>query len=200
MSFNLDPSKQAHEILFSRKHNKSNHPDLYFNHLKVEKVPIHKHLGVLFDEKLNFDSHIKSITDKVTKSICILRKLRLSVPRHSLITIYKSFIRSHLEYGDLIYDQPNNAAFSNKLESIQYNAALGITGAVRGTSRKKLYNELGLENLSSRRWYRKLCLFYQLLKNQTPSYLFNLIPTSNHTLNTRNQYRMPQLFCRTDSF
>ena len=50
-----------------------------------------------------------------------------------------------------IYDQPNNQAFSNKLEAVQYNAVLAITRAIRGTSRIKIYQELGLESLKSRR-------------------------------------------------
>ena len=69
------------------------------------------------------------------------------MPRLPLLTIYKSFIRPHLDYGDIIYDQAYNASFHQKLDSIQYNAALAITGAIRGTSKEKLYDELGLETL-----------------------------------------------------
>ena len=58
------------------------------------------------------------------------------LPRVSLITI--SFVRPNFDYGDVIYDQPNNSTLSNKIESVQYNAALVITGAIRGTSREKL--------------------------------------------------------------
>ena len=139
MSFNPDPSKQAHEMIFSKKINKPVHPDLSFNQLPVERVVSEKHLGLVLDEKLNFNSHLKMITDKATKSISVLRKLRHYIPRNSLITTYKSFIRSHLEYGDIVFDQPNNVSFSDKLESIQYNAALAISGAVRGISKFKLY-------------------------------------------------------------
>ena len=70
----------------------------------------------------------------------------------------------HLDYGDIIYDQPYNESFHHKMESIQYNAALAITGTVRGTSREKLYQELGLESLRKRRWYRKLCYFFKIFK------------------------------------
>ena len=200
MSFNPDPSKLAHEVIFSKKRNKITHPDLVFHELPVERVDNHKHLGLILDEKLNFNIHLNMITEKVTKAICVLRKLRYYIPRNSLITIYKSFIRSHLEYSDIIYDQPNNTLFSNKLESIQYNASLAITGAIRGTSREKLYKELGLEYLSSRRWSKRLCLFYKIFKDKSPPYLYNYIPLPNHHLNTRNQHHIPQIFCRTDSF
>ena len=55
------------------------------------------------------------------------------LPRPALLTIYKSFIRPHLDYSDIIYDQAYNLSFHQKLESIQYNTALALTGAIRGT-------------------------------------------------------------------
>ena len=65
------------------------------------------------------------------------------------MTINKSFIITH---GDVIYDQPSNASFSNKIESVQYNVALAITGAIKGSSRDKLHQELWLDYLSSILW------------------------------------------------
>ena len=53
----------------------------------------------------------------------------------------------HLDYGDIIYNQTDNNYSHNKVESIQYKAALAKTGSIRGTSRKVLYQELGLEPL-----------------------------------------------------
>ena len=58
--------------------------------------------------------------------------------------MYKSFIRPHLDYGDIIYDQSYNTSFHQRLESLQYNAALAVTGSIRGTSKEKLHNELDL--------------------------------------------------------
>ena len=108
------------------------------------------------------------------------------MPRGPLLTIYKSFIRPHLDYGDVIYDQHYNNSFHQKLESIQYNAALAITGAIRGSSREKLYQELGLESLKQRRWFRKLCYFFKITKNQSPKYLLDKITTTRTEYRTRN--------------
>ena len=55
-----------------------------------------------------------------------------------------------------------------KLESIQYTAAFAVTGTWRGTSRDKLYAELGWETLSARKWSRRLTLFYKIIDNLTP--------------------------------
>ena len=98
------------------------------------------------------------------------------LPSWSLVTIYKSFIRSHLDYGDIIFDQAFNKSFHDNLESIQYNASLTITGAIIGTSKEKLCQELGFESVQQRPWFRKLCNLYEIYENQSPSYLYNLIP------------------------
>ena len=118
-----------------------------------------------------------------------------------LLTIYKSFLRPQLDYGDIIYNQAYNVSFHQKLESVQYNSALAITGAIRGTSTEKLYNELGLETLEKRRWYRKLCCFYKVYKSHSPKYLFNIIPVTVSIYNTRStnnisQFKVKHIFFR----
>ena len=117
----------------------------------------------------------------MNESIALLRKLQTILSRPTLLTIYKAFVRLHLDYGDTIYGQAYNDSFHQKLESIQYNAALAITGAIRGNYSEKLYQELGLESLQQRRWYRKLCTFLKIIKEKSPDYLFNII--SNHFSN-----------------
>ena len=135
MRFNPDPKKQAQEVIFSRRINKIDHPSLYFNENLVKSSSTQKHLGMILDTKLDFSLHLKNVQNKVNKTIGLLRKLQDTLPRTSLITIFKSFIRPHLDYGDIIYDRAYNTSFHQNIESIQYNAALAITGAVRGTSR-----------------------------------------------------------------
>ena len=157
MIFNPDITKQAQEVIFSRKSKKADHPAVYFNDVPVEKISWQKHLGMHLDEKLSFNTHIKDKIAKVNKGIGIICKLSFCLPRESLITIYKSFVRPHIDYGDIIYDQPNNKQFCNMIERVQYNAVLAITGAIKGTSQQKIYNELGFESLRFRRWFRRLC-------------------------------------------
>ena len=144
MSFTPDPSKQAQELIFSCKIQKTCHPSIYFNDKSVKQVPSQKHLGLILDTNLNFLEHLKNILNKINENIGLLRKLQNILPLESLLTIYKSFVRPHLDYGDVIYDQHYNNSFHQKLESIQYNAAPAITGTIRGSSREKLYQELGL--------------------------------------------------------
>ena len=72
MSFNPDPTKQAQEIIFSRKTSQRNHPGLMFNNSIVNVTSIHKHLGMIFDSKLSFDEHLKSVLKKISKTVGLL--------------------------------------------------------------------------------------------------------------------------------
>ena len=116
MSFNPDPLKQAQEVIFSCKMTKTNHLTLIFNGNPVHQVALQKHLGMFLDCKLNFEEHLKTIVNKINKTIGLLCKFQNFLPRKSLLTIYKSFIRPHLDYGDIIYDQSFNTSFHQRLE------------------------------------------------------------------------------------
>ena len=200
MIFNPDLSKQAQEVILSRKIKKLLHPTLLFNNIPLSNSLFQKHLGLTLDIKLNVSEHIKSITRKISKTLALLRKFQQILPRSCLLTRYKTFIRSQLDYADIIYDQAYNSAFHDKLESIQYNACLAITGATRGTSTEKIYQEIGLESLKSRRWFRKLCHVYKIFNEKTPSYLSKLIPNFNRVRNTRLSYNIPPIKVRHDCF
>ena len=139
MNFNPDPNKLAQEIIFSRKKTASLHPVEYFHNKPFKSSQTHKHLGTILDSNLSYEHHVKSILNKVNKTIGLLRKFQAILPRHSLIAIYKNFIRPHLDYGDVIYNHTFNESFHQHLESIQYNAAIAMTGTMRGTSSEKLF-------------------------------------------------------------
>ena len=79
--------------------------------------------------------------------IRIIKTLSVNIPPNAFLRIYKSFIRRHLDYGDIVYDKPKNDSFKSKIENIQYKACIAITGAIQGRSCEHLYKELGLESL-----------------------------------------------------
>ena len=196
MSFNADRRKQAQEVIFSRKTKKEYHLHPTFNNNNVRETDSQKNLHVALDNRLSFEDHLKMILNKVNKTIGLLHKLHNILPRSVLLTIHKSLIRPHLDYGDIIYDQAYNTSFHQKLELLQYNACLAITGAIRGTSREKLYEELGLESLQLGRWFRKLFFFYKLFNSEHPNSLFKLIPLRSSNYITRNIHNIPLLKTR----
>ena len=94
---------------------------------------------MILDSKLNYKNHLQSVFSRVKKTIGLLRKVKPTLPRKSLVKIYKSFIRPQLDYGDVIYNQASNESFHQNLEFLQCSAAIIITEAIRGTSSEKLF-------------------------------------------------------------
>ena len=142
MSFNPDPQKQAVELTFSKKKIEIDHPVILFNDIPVKKVNQHKYLGIILDSKLSFSAHINSAISKARKGIGLLKYLSKYQPRHTLNELYKLYVRPHPDYGDVIYhisakvcEFSQNQVLPNlmeKLESVQYSAALAVTGTWRG--------------------------------------------------------------------
>ena len=87
MSFNPDPSKQAQEVIFSRKTKKEYQPPLAFNNNNVSEINSQKHLGVVLDNRLSFEDQLKMILSKVNKTIGLLSKLHNIIPRSVLFII-----------------------------------------------------------------------------------------------------------------
>ena len=218
MSFNPDPTKPPIEVIFSTKHNPPVHPPLLFNGVMVNRVNEHKHLGLVLDKKLSFSSHITQAVKKANKGVGVIKFMSKYAPRKSLEQVYKSYVRSQVEYGDVIFHKPpsNNNPLSHELsesmqtlERVQYRSALGVSGAWKGTSTSKIYSELGWESLSQRRWLRRMSLFFKILNNGTPSYLKRCITFLDPPRLTRYGRDVSNLVdrtklvyhpCRTDKF
>ena len=88
MAFNPDPNKQANEVLFSCKTKKVDYPPIFFNGFPVVQVKETKHLGLVLQFKLNFQKHLY---EKIKKEKMVIGQM------------YKSLVRPHLDYCDIIY-------------------------------------------------------------------------------------------------
>ena len=140
------------------------------------------------DRKLPFSVHINAAIYKAGKSIGLLNHLSRCLPRNTLNELYKLHVRPFLDYEGVIYHIPFKVCeFSQstiiprlmeKLVSIQYTAALALTGTWRRTSRDNLYAEFGWESLNSRRLFRRLTLFYKIVNDLTPSHTRRSNPTT----------------------
>ena len=155
-------------------------------------------LGEAYQWKISFNPDPSKQTDK---GIGLITRFRRYLPRKSFLTIFKAIIRPHLDYRYVVYDYPGNASFMQKLESVQFNASLAITGCFRGTSRDKLYSELGLERLADRQFYRRLIAFYKIVNKKAPQYLIDYLPTQNlASINIRKRPEIYPLDTRTERY
>ena len=85
-----------------------------------------------------------------------------------------------------------------KVERTQYQAALAITGTWQGINRSKLYEELGWETRSDRRWFRRFLQIHKIEKYKTPSYLRDKLPPHRrplYRLNNSNTFQ--EIRCKT---
>ena len=184
-------------VIFSTKRNKPYHPVLMLRNEEVSRKNENKHLGIILDDKLNFQSHIKEAIAKARRGIGIIKYLSRYVKREVLDQVYQLHVRPHLDYGDILYhkhDPEMRQGFSKKLEQVQYSAALAVSGAWIGTSGHRILQELGWETLYQRRWYRRLCHLFNLHTSMSPAYLFNEIPPERdvpYSLRSRCSYAQP---------
>ena len=109
------------------------------------------------------------------------------IPRKHLLSIYKTSLRPHLNYCEVIYGKPHNEKFTDIVEPIQYDAALAITDGMKGTSEEKL-------------WMWRLCLFHKIYNLKITKIPSNLIPLVNCFYDTRNNTNVPSFNCRAEYF
>ena len=213
----------------------------------MKRVSDHKHLGFVFDPKLNCAAHFKEKTANARKGIGIIKQLREYLPTKVLDQIYKMHGRSHLDFCDFIYHIPElrkkrlengpkehydgNTDFDDSaedgileynlendsdmtylsgislnfqmrtLESIQYRAVLAVTGAWKGSSSKKIYDELGWESLHHRRYFRRITQFFKIMNNLTPQYLVDPVPMPRRHLFGRHPTNdLYEFRCRNQRF
>ena len=135
MCFNPDPSKEAVTIYFLTKIVPVNATAAFLSNSAIADSDRHKHLGLILDSKMNFDNHLGEKILEANKGIGLINSLKRFLSRDSPLTTYITFVRSHLGYGDALYDYLFNATFSQNLECVQYNVWLAITGCFCGISR-----------------------------------------------------------------
>ena len=126
MLFDPDINKQATEAYFSQMRETFLSQLIIFNSNNVLTSPNQKHLGLALDSKLSFIEHITQKIKKCNRMIGLMKRVSLILSRKKLLTIYKTLVRSHPGYVNAIYDKPFNNSFKEKLEKVQYSAAVII--------------------------------------------------------------------------
>ena len=144
INFHPDPNKQAQEVIFSRKVNKINHSPLLFNQNLLKSSSAQKHLEMVLDTKLDFNLHLKNVQRKVNKTIRLIRKLPNILPRESLVIIYRSFLRPHLDDSGITLSEYRFSSIQCSISKYGFNK--------KNFKRKNLSRiRLGFESLQQRR-------------------------------------------------
>ena len=143
------------------------HPPLFFNNTHLSETDTHKHLGLIFHHSLSWYTHILQPHQKVMTKINRLRSFSNSLPRHSLLTIYKTNILPIVDHGSIIY---HNCPDSDKhlLHKAQNSAAKIILGCLKTTSSSDVLPDLNHKTLNHRREISILRCFSKIIFRLVP--------------------------------
>jgi hypothetical protein len=194
----FNPDKTESMIVF-RKSNRPLHPPLMMDNKIINMVSEHNQLGLTISNDGNWGKHVDLLTKKASTRVNILRKFKFILDRRTLEKMYLTFIRPLLKYGEVVWDC-KTVYLTNKLESVQAEAARVVTGGTRLVSLSTLYTETGWEYLKDRREKHRLTYFYKMNNGLTPGYLSGLVPNTLrniHDHNTRHSTLIPLVRART---
>ena len=173
----FSPSKTK-TMTLTRKRKKKVFPKLYMSGTPLNEVTSHKHLGVTLSKDLSWNSHIEDVVSRASQSLDVLNALKHKLDRCTLEKLYNAFIRSKLEYANIVFDNCSEQQ-ADLLENIQYRAAKIVSGAIHRVSHSVVYAELGWDSLKERRRKQRLKVFFKASNDETPAYFTNVIPEQN---------------------
>jgi len=144
-------------------------PILYLDGTEIPVVDEYKFLGLIFDKKLTFIPHIKYLKDRCTKALQLIRVVAHTdwgADRQVLLRLYRSLIRSKLDYGCFIYGSARES-YIKSLDTIHHQGLRLVLGAFRTSPAESLYAEAHEAPLALRR--QKLAMQYFVKLSSCPN-------------------------------
>ena len=82
------------------------------NNIKIDYKSSTRFLGVIIDDELKFNLHIKEVSKKISKNVGVLYKLRQYVPQNTLLSVYRSIIECYINYCNVIFGNASDTHLS----------------------------------------------------------------------------------------
>ena len=128
LKLNLNKTKF---MIFSSCRSANRHEySLKIANTKIDRAHTAKFLGVMMDEKLNWNKHVNAVRQKMSRHIGILYKLKSILPLPARLNIYHSLIQSHVNYCSLIWGFSSKANIETIFRSQKKGIRAGIPGFV----------------------------------------------------------------------
>ena len=154
------------------------------NNKKLDTCEAEKDLGITFDANLNFDNHISNITKKANQMLGIIKRTFTFMDKQTFLLLYKALVRSHLEYGNVIWN-PYLKRQSIQIERIQRRATK-LVPECKEMSYKQRLRYLKLHSLKGRRIRGDMIQVYKICHGIDDISAHKLLPFATYR-NTRNQ-------------
>ena len=159
---------KTNAIYFCNKRKLHNNPKLLLGKQTIKVIKEATFLGIIFDSKLNFLSHIKSLKTKCLKalnSIIYVSSTKWGGNQKTLLNVYRALVRSKLDYGSIIYGSARKR-YLKILYTVHHQGLRLAQGAYR-TSPIPSYVEPDEPFLSERRVKLSLQYITKLKSNPT---------------------------------
>mgnify|MGYP003433291688 FL=1 len=184
--------KKTNFILFtSRKRKLDEKPELKIDGTKIEQVRTAKFLGVVINDTLTWDDHIKTVKQKVQKNIGIIYRIRANLPSCTALSLYFTLIHPYFEYCNIVWAVHRSSQL-NKLFICQKIAIRTITNSRRRTHTKPLFAKLKILTLFDVNNQQVACFMYRSTNNLLPDYFSKMFSqnSSFHAHNTRQHHHI----------
>ena len=164
-------------------------PKVEINGTSIECVSSFNYLGITIDKHLNWQHHINSIANKISKYIGILNKLKKMLPLKTLLLMYNYFILSSLNYGILVWGYNTDRLFK-----LQKRAIRVISKSKFNAHTDPLFKKLHILKIKDLHKLHVLKFHYKLLHKTVPHYFdTNMTLTQHshvHSYPTRNNKKL----------
>lgn len=176
-----------------------NLPTYYLNSVALESVTSYKYLGIHIASNLTWKTHVEFIVHKANRMLGYIKRNFHSAPADTKLLLYKSLVRSQLEYASSIWD-PGTNDLINQIEKIQNNAARFILSNYNRTSSiSAMKSNLNLVPLTFRRKLARLCLFHKIFHHDVLRDQL-LLPPSYLSSRLDHPHKVGTITCNTNTF
>ena len=175
-------------MLFSRKRGNQTTIRIAINSNQIECVSTFKYLGVIIDQKLSWDAHVKYLKSKLSQANGAIFKLRKFVSRKTLVSIYNSLVGSHLNYGILIWGAAKDCVLK-KLQTSQNNIVRTMTFSPITKNAGKLLSTLKIMNIEELHNFEVAKFMFNMHKETLPEVFSDYVNPISHSYNTRHRLR-----------
>ncbi len=145
----------------------------------IETVNTFKYLGLYLDSHLQFGPHIDQVVDKATAKLSLLYKTRWLFDQETALTLYKSLVTPHFDYGTVVYEVSPQYQLQ-RLQVIQNAAARMILLEEEYFPVYEMHEKLNIDMLATRRCKSMVKIIYTCLHDKEPSYLYDKLKPVNY--------------------
>ena len=167
-------------------------PDLAINGNAIDYVTQFNFLGFTIDENLSFDQHIQGISNKISRSLGTLNKLKTFLPEHILLMLYNSLILPHLQYAILCWGFKTSRLFK-----LQKRAMRIITCSKYNAHTDPIFKKHNLLKIADLYNVSLLKFYYKFKNDRLPDYFKEIINSRQHRYPTKNKNKPQFTYART---